>query len=142
MKGQNILVLNMGMKSIRSIIFHPDGEKLAYAARPLETQLDADIVVQSPDEWWEKARMVIRESLVDVGKENIGYLTVTTSSSCLVYVDEKGQALDGCLMVSDKRGLSMQPRLREVLGEKASSCPMLLLLSVCLCSVTSSRSPA
>ena len=126
MKGQNILVLHMGMKSIRSIIFHPDGEKLAYAARPLETQLDADIVVQSPDEWWEKARMVIRESLVDVGKENIGYLTVTTSSSCLVYVDEKGQALDGCLMVSDKRGLSMQPRLREVLGEKASSCPMLL----------------
>ena len=37
MKAKNILVLNMGMKSIRSIIFRPDGEKLAYAARSRRT---------------------------------------------------------------------------------------------------------
>ena len=101
---KHILVLNMGMKSIRSIIFSADGEKLAYAARPLKTYLDADYVLQSPEEWWEKARTVIRESLVDVGKENIGYITVTTSSSCLVYVDAQGRALAKCIMVSDKRG--------------------------------------
>ena len=35
----NILVLNMGMKSIRSIIFNEQGEKLASAARPIETFL-------------------------------------------------------------------------------------------------------
>ena len=124
--GKNILVLNMGMKSIRSIIFRPDGEKLAYAARPLETYLDADIVVQSPEEWWEKARVVIGESLIDVGRESIGYITVTSSSSCLVYVGADGEALDKCLMVSDKRGLEERETLAAVLGERAAGCPMLL----------------
>ena len=125
MKAKNILVLNMGMKSIRSIIFRPDGEKLAYAARPLETQLDADIVVQSPDEWWEKACTVVRESLVDVGRESIGCLTVTTSSSCLVYVDAEGKPLDKCLMVSDKRGLEERENVAAAFGAQASACPML-----------------
>ena len=124
-QAKNILVLNMGMKSIRSIIFRPDGEKLAYAARPLATQLDADIVVQSPEEWWTKACAVVRESLIDVGRESIGAITVTTSSSCLVYVDADGRALDKCLMVSDKRGLAEQAKVAAVFGAQASACPML-----------------
>lgn len=123
---KNILVLNMGMKSIRSIIFRSNGEKLAYAARPLETYLDADFVVQSPEEWWEKARIVIGESLIDVGRESIGYITVTSSSSCLVCVGADGEALDKCLMVSDKRGLEERDALASVFGKRASSYPMLL----------------
>lgn len=99
----NILVLNMGMKSIRSIIFSPFGEKLASAARPIETFLSEELVVQDPAEWWEKARVVIRESLVDVGRDSIESITVTTSSACLVYVDQNGQELNKCIMVSDKR---------------------------------------
>ena len=49
----NVLVLNMGMKSIRSIVFAADGEKLASAARPLESFLNGDMVEQNPVEWWE-----------------------------------------------------------------------------------------
>ena len=108
---KHILVLNMGMKSIRSIIFSAEGEKLAYAARPLETYLDADYVLQSPEEWWEKARTVIRESLVDIDAEQVGYITVTASSSCLVCVDHAGEAIGKCMMVSDKRGLAEQETL-------------------------------
>ena len=43
----NVLVLNMGMKSIRSIVFATDGEKLASAARPLESFLNGDMVEQN-----------------------------------------------------------------------------------------------
>lgn len=99
----NILVLNMGMKSIRSIIFTSDGEKLASAAAPLESFLNGDMVEQNPREWWEKARDVIGASLKDVGKNNIEAMTVTTSSACLVCVDAAGEALGKCIMVSDKR---------------------------------------
>lgn len=109
----NILVLNMGMKSIRSIIFSPEGEKLAYAARPLETFLNEEFVLQSPEEWWEKAQIVVRESLVDVGRETIDYITVTTSSACLVYIDRNGNALDKCIMVSDKRAQEESRELAE-----------------------------
>lgn len=48
--NKTILVLNMGMKSIRSIIFDSKGNKLASAAIPLETSLTGERVTQNPDE--------------------------------------------------------------------------------------------
>lgn len=98
-----ILVLNMGMKSIRSIILQEDGTKLATAALPLSTSLAGQCVTQNPYEWWEKAERVIAESLKDIDGKEIDYITVTTSSSCLVYVDKNGIELGPCIMVSDKR---------------------------------------
>lgn len=100
---KTILVLNMGMKSIRSIIFDSEGNKLATAALPIVTSLSDDCVTQSPSEWWEKACRVIHESVTELSDIKIDYLTVTTSSSCLVYVDKNNQELGPCIMVSDKR---------------------------------------
>lgn len=102
---KTILVLNMGMKSIRSIIFDSDGNKLSSASLPIETSLSDECVTQNPYEWWEKGKNVIRETVTDIGGIKIDYLTVTTSSSCLVYVDKKGDALGPCIMVSDKRAI-------------------------------------
>ncbi len=103
MNVKTILVLNMGMKSIRSIIFDSEGNKLASYAVPIETSLTGDTVTQSPAEWWEKSCIVIREALADTRNIFIDYLTVTTSSSCLVCVNREGEALLPCMMVSDKR---------------------------------------
>lgn len=103
MKVNTILVLNMGMKSIRSIIFDTEGNKLSSSSIPIETSLKGEKVTQLPDEWWEKACNVIRETITDAGNITINYLTVTASSSCLVCVDKDGNALMPCMMVSDKR---------------------------------------
>lgn len=100
---KTILVLNMGMKSIRSILFDTEGNKLASSAIPIETFLKGEKVTQRPSEWWEKACSVIRETLADARDIAIDYLTVTSSSSCLVCVDRSGEALMPCMMVSDKR---------------------------------------
>ncbi|MDF2565865.1 MAG: Xylulokinase [Massilibacillus sp.] len=108
-----ILVLNMGMKSIRSIIFNSNGEKLASASKEIETFLSEEFVLQDPAEWWEKAGLVIRESLRDLKKEKIEYITVTTSSACLVYVDKNCRALDKCIMVSDKRAKAESEELKK-----------------------------
>lgn len=108
-----ILVLNMGMKSIRSIIFDSEGNKIASFAVPIETSLTGDTVTQVPAEWWEKACMVIRETLSDAGDISVDYLTVTTSSSCLVCVDRDGNALLPCMMVSDKRAGKESALLKE-----------------------------
>jgi len=115
----NVLVLNMGMKSIRSIIFNGSGEKLATASRPIETFLSEELVLQNPVEWWEKAGIVIKESLNDLNKEDIDYVTVTTSSACLVYVDSFGDALDKCIMVSDKRAVEESRQLKNSRNFKA-----------------------
>lgn len=101
--NKKVLVLNMGMKSIRSIIYDQNGNRLSSSARPLSTGLNESRVFQDPNEWWEKAGMVIRESIKDSGYETVDYITVTASASCLVYVDENCEVLDKCIMVSDKR---------------------------------------
>lgn len=114
MEDKKILVLNMGMKSIRSIIFDEEGNKLASAAVPIVTSLTGETVTQSPMEWWEKACEVIRETVADAGNVLIDYLTVTSSSSCLVCIDKNGDALLPCMMVSDKRARAESDSILEM----------------------------
>ncbi len=101
----NLLVLNMGLKSVRSIIFDQEGNKLASSSRPLKTVLAGDYVTQSPSEWWTKSVEVIRESM-NIANCDIEYITVTASSACLVYVGKDGIELDKAIMVSDKRAIN------------------------------------
>lgn len=110
---KTILVLNMGMKSIRSIIFDSEGSKITSSSLPIETSLSGECVTQNPHEWWEKAKTVIKETIADAVGIKIDFLTVTTSSSCLVYVDRKGEALAPCMMVSDKRAIYESNFLKE-----------------------------
>lgn len=112
--NKNILVLNMGMKSIRSIIFDQFGNKLASAASPLTTRLNDERVLQDPEEWWSCAKRVICQTRREVQNENIDYITVTASSSCLVYVNEEGNPLDSCIMVSDKRAEKQRKYVEEM----------------------------
>ena len=112
--NKTILVLNMGMKSIRSIIFDSKGNKLASAAIPLETSLTGERVTQNPDEWWEKALRVMRETVFMADAREIDYITVTTSAACLVYVDKDCNALAPCIMVSDKRAKEESAKMEEL----------------------------
>ena len=99
----NTLVVNMGLKSIRCIIFDHHGFKLGSAAQAINTAINNKRVEQDPDEWWEKAQVVMAKALVDAGRPLITFITATASASCLVCVDADGNALDNAYMVSDKR---------------------------------------
>lgn len=98
-----ILVLNMGMKSIRSIIFDEYGDKISSSSITIETAVNDQRVEQNPDEWWDKGKIVIAESISKSGIDHIDYITVTTSASTLVCVDENGTPVYNAIMVSDKR---------------------------------------
>lgn len=102
---KNILVLNLGLKSIRSIIFDDEGNKLGSSSKSIETTIMGDHVTQNPNEWWKKAIEVIKESIYGLHIKKIDYITVTASSACLVYIDENGNELDKSIMVSDKRAI-------------------------------------
>ena len=106
MTKKAILVLNMGMKSIRSIIFNDAGKRLSCASITLTSAINDVRVEQYPNEWWEKAVEVMRTSIKDAQIKTLDYITVTTSASCLVCVDECGNTLCNAIMVSDKRSVS------------------------------------
>ena len=100
---KNVMVINMGLKSIRSIIFNQDGLKIGSAAISINTAINDRCVEQNPKEWWEKGEIIIHNSLKDAGNPTIDIITVTTSASCLICMDKNGNALGSAFMVSDKR---------------------------------------
>ena len=101
--SKNVLVLNMGMKSIRCIIFDSEGNKLASSALPIKSAINDNLVEQDPNEWWEKGLQVMKNACYDAKLKHIDYMTVTTSASCLVCINKKGETVGRAIMVSDKR---------------------------------------
>ena len=131
---KNILVLNMGMKSIRSIVYSDNGEKLSFAARPIQTMLNAECVEQDTNEWWNCAAEVIKESLIDIGKDSVDYLTVTASSSCLVSINKNVKPLGNCIMVSDRRAVEEAKEIENTKSYKRIKDNTIIHLKV-VCSI-------
>lgn len=109
----NVLVLNLGMKSIRSIIFDQDGRKLSSAARPLKSAINNLRVEQYPQEWWDKALEVMQASVKDADIEEVDYITVTASASCLVCLQNNGLPYKYSIMVSDKRAIAEVNEIKQ-----------------------------
>lgn len=100
---RSVIVINMGLKSIRCIIFDSEGHKLSSAAVAINTAINDKRVEQDPEEWWEKAVIVMRKAFKEAKLRRVDYITVTSSASCLVCVDKGGNPLGRALMISDKR---------------------------------------
>lgn len=97
----NGLILNLGFKGIRAIIFDSKGKTISASHRKVNTYLNKDLVEQNPNEWWYEGLICIKEVL---NRHNdIDFITVTASSGCLVSTDKKGKSLMRALMVADKR---------------------------------------
>ena len=75
------IVLNLGLKSIRSIIFDATGAKRASFSLPVNTYLKGFLVEQDPVEWWDKAVQVIQKTLEDnETRKLVRFLTARSSS--------------------------------------------------------------
>jgi sugar (pentulose or hexulose) kinase len=99
-----ILVLNLGLKSVRAIVFDGQGRKVSSASRKVSSYLNGDRVEQDGREWWKSSVAVIRQATSNPSvRDAIRGITVTSSACCLVCTDEQGQPLRNTLMVSDRR---------------------------------------
>lgn len=130
----NIMVINMGLKSVRCIIFSDQGIKLGSASEPIKTTINDKWVEQNPNEWWNKVLCVMKKAIKDAGIRKADFITVTASASCLACIDENGKALMPALMVSDKRAcdevrelsqMTVFRQIREQTGLDASSSLMI-----------------
>lgn len=106
MIGHNFLVINLGLRSIRAILFDSNGNKLASESRQLETAVFGEKVEQDPEQWWDLTAELIQSVQGKVSNEQTGYLTVTSSSCNLVCTDKVGLPTHPSLLVSDKRSKS------------------------------------
>jgi len=101
-----IAIINLGLKSIRAIIYNENGSMICSNNEPITTTINGDWLEQNPNEWLEKAKNVLFESLNQLPESNIvKKISFTTSASCLVMIDKNGNPLRNSIMVSDKRSV-------------------------------------
>lgn len=100
------LVFNLGLKSLRAIVFEAKGAVVFQKSYPLQTTLYGIEVEQDVNEWWEKMEILIEDMRAQSGLlESITHVTFTGSSSCLVAVDDRGDPVRPVIMVSDRRAV-------------------------------------
>ncbi|MGJ8648965.1 MAG: xylulokinase [Opitutaceae bacterium] len=106
------LVINLGLKSIRGIVFNEDGEQVYAKAFPVHTSIFKDNVEQDVQEWMELLVLILGDitSNTDLSS-SIRVITSTTSSSCIVGIDESMEAVTKVLMVSDRRAKLIQQQI-------------------------------
>jgi sugar (pentulose or hexulose) kinase len=98
------LIINLGLKSIRSIIFDNNGCQVYSKSYSVHTSIQGNIVEQDASEYY---RLLIL--LLDDLESNSGLIskimsvTSTTSSSCIFGMKENGTPTTKVMMVSDKR---------------------------------------
>lgn len=98
------LVINLGLKSIRGIVFNNEGQQIYSSSKAVYSNLIDDRVEQDADEWQEKLELILEEiGAIDYLNRKIEFITSTTSSSCIYGIDKEGKACTKVMMVSDKR---------------------------------------
>lgn len=98
------LIVNLGLKSIRVIIFDEVGKTVFSKSLPVHTSLRGKNVEQDVTEW-----KILLYKLLDEIKEStnllerINFVSSTTSSSCVFGYDKNLNPITKVLMVSDSR---------------------------------------
>lgn len=122
------LIINLGLKSIRGIVFNDEGMQVYVTSKPVFSKLFHNRVEQDAQEWQVKLESILDEiASIDYLKDKIDYITSTTSSSCVYGMDAKGKPLTKVMMVSDKRANEQADFVESIVKEKAPSinlkCP-------------------
>lgn len=125
------LVINLGLKSIRAIIFDEAGKRISTAARKVNSRLVGDKVEQDATEWQAKMHQVMQEVSDSMDYQSaIRTVTVSCSASCLVGVDKNLVPVTPVIMVSDRRAseqaqaLAMQPEMQRLATRYGYSATM------------------
>lgn len=98
-----VAVINLGLKSLRCIVFDDNGRKLTHSSRAIHSYLRANEVEQDAHEWIRALYEVMADVWRAVPSHVVQAVTVTASASCLVPVDATGEPTHRVQMVSDGR---------------------------------------
>jgi len=122
-----ILVINLGLKSIRAIVFDDQGQRLASAFESVNTYIHGHKVEQNALEWRIGLLKVIKEVVSTSNLQNsITNITVSCSASCLVPINKDIEPVGKVIMVSDRRAKQQSVSISNSQGFKDLNSKKLL----------------
>ena len=102
-----ILVLNLGLKSLRAVVFDDRGRRILTASRTLHTFVDGDRIEQDPAEWRRLSLDVLAEAAANpTVRSALKAITITSSAGNLICTAPDGSALGRAMLASDTRATS------------------------------------
>jgi xylulokinase len=110
----DVLVLNLGLKSMRAAVFGANGERRAIAHRAIATQMAEGRVEQDPEDWWRASEQVMDEVFGQADASQVGAITATASAGCLVPMDAACRAVRPAIMISDVRAGSEAEQIQRL----------------------------
>ena len=97
------LVINLGLKSIRGIVFSENGRKIYSQNLNIQTNISGEFIEQDPYHC-KQLLFKILENLKKKGiTKRIKYISTTTSSGCLLLLDKKKQPCSKVVTILDAR---------------------------------------
>ena len=118
---EKYLVVNLGLKSIRIIVFNEDGKQIFMKSKPVYSNLKDDRVEQNAKEWENNLIGLLNDLKQSGLSEDIKYITSTTSSSCIYGIDKTGEPTTPVMMVSDKRSKKQADKINSLKSFKVKS---------------------
>lgn len=97
------LVINLGLKSIRGIIFNRLGKKIYSKSFKINTIINHGFVEQEPKEYIYYLNKIFIDIKNKKLSDKIRYVSSTTSASCLLFLDERKKNISNTYMVLDNR---------------------------------------
>ncbi|MDR0745067.1 MAG: FGGY-family carbohydrate kinase [Mediterranea sp.] len=118
------LIINLGLKSIRAIVIDENANQIYSMSRPVRTYIYKDFVEQDANEWQELLYELLDELRLYTNViSKVQYVTVTTSSSCILGLGEQNKPLTKVMMVSDKRAIPQLTYIRDLVEYKEINQP-------------------
>jgi sugar (pentulose or hexulose) kinase len=105
--GENLLAIDCGTQSVRSLLFNPSGELLVKAKVPIEpyTSPRPGWAEQDPEVFWnalcEACQQIFKDKIGD--KSSIAAVALTTQRSTVVNMDAQGKPLRPAIVWLDQR---------------------------------------
>lgn len=110
------LSIDIGTESARAAVFTPDGACIGDGVGVYPTSFPRPgWAEQDPESWWRATVEAARQALHEAGGPTISGISVATTSSSVVFLDERGSALRPALLWMDSRASqeSLQTSLVE-----------------------------
>ncbi len=134
-----VIGIDSSTQSTKAIAWSREGEPLAEGRAPIPMDMPAaGRVEQDPEDWWEAARISLREVVAEIDPARVAGVAVSNQRETVAFLDPEGRAVRPAMVWLDERGRSEvgafsarfgAERLHRITGKPIDMTPVIYRLA-------------